>query len=129
MDSILDTSALLAFLLKEQGQDLVADEISAGAGICTGNVAEVVTVLVRGGMPVEEARRVGSGLPVTFFDVDLDLAVRAGAMIGQTRPFGLSLGDRLCLALAARESVPAIAADSIWLKVGPAIGVSVKLIR
>lgn len=126
---VLDSSSLLAFFLKEPGQELVADCISAGAAVCTANIAEVVTVLVRGGMPDEEAREVAFGLPVTSFDVDLDLAVRAGAMISRTRPFGLSLGDRFCLALAARENLPATTADSIWLKAGPLVGVSVKLIR
>ena len=36
-------------------------------------------------------------------DLDARLAIEAGAMIAQTKPFGLSLGDRACLALAKRE--------------------------
>jgi ribonuclease VapC len=50
-------------------------------------------------------------------------------MIGETREFGLSLGDRCCLALAAREKVPAITADAAWLQAAPLVGVSVELIR
>ncbi len=129
MEGILDSSALVAFLLRESGHHMVADMIAAEAGVCTANASETVAVLIRGGMPSNEATQVISTLPVIYFDVDLDLALRAGAMIEQTRPFGLSLGDRLCLALAARESVPAVTADGIWLKAGPATGVSVKMIR
>jgi hypothetical protein len=46
-----------------------------------------------------------------------------------TRPFGLSLGDRLCLALAIREKPPALTADKAWADVAPLIGATVKLIR
>jgi ribonuclease VapC len=130
VEAILDASALIAFFLREEpGQQIVADAIAAEAGVCTANASEAVGVLVRSGMPADEAITLMSRLPVIFFPVDLALALGAGAMILQTRQFGLSLGDRMCLALAARERVPAITADAVWLKAGPAIGVSVRLIR
>jgi PIN domain nuclease of toxin-antitoxin system len=50
-------------------------------------------------------------------------------MVAQTRPLGLSLGDRACLALARRERLPALTADRIWLQAGTLIGVEVRLIR
>lgn len=50
-------------------------------------------------------------------------------MAAVTRQFGLSLGDRCCLALALRENVPAITSDKAWLDAGPLLGVTVKAIR
>lgn len=41
--------------------------------------------------------------------------------------FGLSLGDRACLALAAELGIPALTADQTWA--GLDIGVKVELIR
>jgi ribonuclease VapC len=129
VQAILDASALIAFFLRDPGHQVVADVISAEAGVCTANAAETAAVLVRGGMPVNEARQVISSLPVIFFDVDLDLALKAGVMIMQTRPFGLSLGDRMCLALAAREKVPVVTGDARWVDAESVVCVSVKLIR
>jgi PIN domain nuclease of toxin-antitoxin system len=68
-------------------------------------------------------------LPVTVADLDARLAIDMGAMVAQTRPLGLSLGDRACLALARRERLPALTADRIWLQAGTLIGVEVRLIR
>jgi PIN domain nuclease of toxin-antitoxin system len=126
---ILDASAMLAFLLEEPGQEPVAEAIATGAAAGTANLAEVMTVLTRGGMPAKEASEVITELPIVRFDIDLDLALRAGAMIRITRPSGLSLGDRLCLALAAREGAPALTADRAWLQVADAVGVKIDVIR
>ena len=43
------------------------------------------------------ARVVLLALPITVVDLDPHLAIAAGAMVAQTKPFGLSLGDRACL--------------------------------
>jgi len=129
MSTILDSSAVLASLFQEPGQDLVAAALAEGAGLCTANLAEVMTRLVRAGMPPADAAQVVAELPVTVFDLDTDLAVRAGAMFALTRPFGLSLADRCCLALALREQAPVLTAGRAWEPAGAAVGASVRLIR
>jgi PIN domain nuclease of toxin-antitoxin system len=53
--------------------------------------------------------------------------VRAAALRATTRRFGLSVGDRACLALALREQVPAVTTDRAWSKLS--VGVEVVLIR
>jgi ribonuclease VapC len=50
-------------------------------------------------------------------------------MLIHTKPFGLSLGDHACLALAKRENLPALTADHSWLRAAPLVGVEVRLIR
>jgi ribonuclease VapC len=126
---ILDASAVLAYFLREPGDDQVAAAIDRGAGFGTANLAEVMTRLVQDGMAVDVARSVLEALPVIMFDLDTDLALRAGAMVPTTRRHGLSLGDRLCLALAIREGVPALTADAAWAEAGPSLGATVRLIR
>ena len=44
-------------------------------------------------------------LPIVVVDFDRDLALSAGLMFLVARNFGLSLGDRACLALALRQKV------------------------
>jgi ribonuclease VapC len=84
---------------------------------------------MRRGLAAEDAAQALDDLPLTIVDVDLDLAMRAGIMEQPTRRYGLSLGDRLCLALAARERLPVLTADQIWAQAGSVVGVEVRLIR
>jgi ribonuclease VapC len=129
VQAILDAAAVVAFLNREIGHEVVTDALAAGAGVCTANIAEVIGVLMRRGLTAEEATQAMADLPVTIFDVDLDLALRAGAMELGTRRLGLSLGDRICLALAARHGLPAMTTDRIWAQCSPVVGVEVRLIR
>ena len=129
VQAILDAAAVVAFLNREPGHEAMTDVLAAGAGICTANVAETIGILMRHGLSATEAIDAMEGLPVTTFHVDLDLAKRVGALEQPTRRFGLSLGDRCCLALAARERLPALTTDRVWSQAGPLIGVEVRLIR
>lgn len=45
----------------------------------------------------------------------------------QTRGFGLSLGDRACLALARQANLPALTADQAWVELR--IGVEIRALR
>jgi PIN domain nuclease of toxin-antitoxin system len=123
---VLDSSALLAYLNAEPGADLV-EPLLGNAKISTVNVAEVVGRLVAQNGSVTAIREMLDILALDMVDFDRDLAERAGELINRTRKQGLSLGDRACLALAARENLPAISADRAWAKLG--IGVEIKLIR
>jgi len=125
---VLDASAVLALLLAEPGADRVTEAILAGAEMTTVNFAEVATKYVLRGAVVE-ARALQTRLPVSFVAVDQDLALRAALMAQATRPAGLSLGDRLCLALAQRSDSAALTADRGWLAVAEAVGVVVEMIR
>jgi len=129
VQAILDSAAVLAFLNRESGHSSITDALAAGAGVCTANIAEIVGALMRRGLAAEDATQALDDLPLTIVDVDLDLAMRAGIMQQPTRRYGLSLGDRLCLALAAREQLPVLTADRIWAQAGPLVGVEVRLIR
>lgn len=126
---ILDASALLALLLEENGQEAVIEAMALGAGASAANIAEAATVLVRGGMPDDQVRANMIQLPLTIFDVDIGLALEAARLFRETRRFGLSLGDRLCLAVGLRESRPVLTADRAWANVGKIVGADIRLIR
>jgi ribonuclease VapC len=129
MPAILDSSVILAYLLDEQGREAAEQAIAARGSICSVNLAEVMSRLTRDGANVGTSAGILLALPITVVDLDARLAIEAGAMIGQTKPFGLSLGDRTCLALAKREQLPALTTDRAWLQAGPVLGVEVRLIR
>ena len=129
MPFVLDTSAVLAILFREPGQDVVRSALHEGALLSAVNFAEAITRLVRDGMAADRAAAAITALPIGLRDLDAQLATDAGALFAQTRPFGLSLGDRACLALARQESVPALTGDRVWVEVAPLLGVEVRLIR
>jgi ribonuclease VapC len=125
---ILDASAVLAFLFREPGQERVMEVLQAEPRMSTVNLAEVVTKYVLRGSPAQ-GERLRNELPVVFVPVDEELAVQAALMAAATKRLGLSLGDRICLALARRTGLAALTADRAWLEVAAELGVTVELIR
>jgi ribonuclease VapC len=129
MPVVLDTSAVLAILFREPGQDVVRSALRDGTAMSAVNFTEAMTRLVRNGMAADGAATALTTLPIALHDLNAELAIQTGAMFAQTRPFGLSLGDRACLALARHQGLPALTGDRAWLQVAPLIGVEVRLIR
>nr|WP_294519271.1 PIN domain-containing protein [uncultured Rhodopila sp.] len=125
---ILDASALLAFLLAEPGKDRVAEALMEGAVMTTVNFAEVVTKYVLRGAK-DRAATLLERIPLTLVPIDEDLALRSALMADLTRPAGLSMGDRICLALGQRTGQTVLTADRSWLDVAPAVGVVVEAVR
>ena len=123
-DWVLDASAVLALLRGELGAERVSG-LTSTAIISAVNAAEVVTKLIRRGVEAEEAKAAVrlAGCPIV--PVNADLALRAATLAATSK--GLSLGDRICLALAEREGVPVLTADRAWAELGLAI--EVELIR
>src|SRR5947209_6693919 len=99
---VLDSSALLTLLNQETGEAIVAQAIAAGAVMCSVNLAEVVTKFADAGMTEETIRGILDPLAIPAIDFDTELAYTAGMLRPITRTYGLSLGDRACLALARR---------------------------
>ena len=125
-DYVLDASALLALLNAEEGTTLVQD-ILPDASISTVNLAEVITRLSAVGMPEAEIRDSLSLLGLEIIPFDQEQAYQTGLLYSQARPFGLSLGDRACLALARINSATAVTADRAWKDLNASI--EIKLIR
>lgn len=121
---MLDSSALLAWILGEPGFERVDRSIAAGdAVIGAVNLAEV---LERSHAAHRSETRI-LALDVTVEPFDVADARAVAEMRSTTRHAGLSLADRSCLALARRLGVPALTADRAWATVD--VGAMVELIR
>jgi ribonuclease VapC len=127
VSSVLDASAVLALVFQEPGRERVDEAIEDGAYILTVNLAEVVTTLQQKGMSEARIRAILSTIRAQIVPFDEDLAYRAGLLRSATRPAGLSLGDRACLALAERLGLPALTADRVWASVQ--LNIQVDVIR
>ncbi len=127
--NVMDASAILALLLNEDGATLALTAIEEGAQVSSVNLSEVAGRLALNGMPAEVIRQIVEELPLAVIPANAGLAVAAALMSPVAKRFGLSLGDRFCLALAAQINAAAVTADRIWEQAAPALGVSVRLIR
>lgn len=110
---VLDASVILAVIFQEPGSENVLP-VMKGALLSTVNLAEIHTRLLLGGASADFAwsRLLGLGCEVRFFD---DAQARlAGELITITRPYGLSLGDRACLALAMQRQATVYTTDHAW---------------
>ena len=110
----LDASALLAVMLNEPGHENVRAVIDR-AYIHAGNVAEVIGKLVREGVPRQEAEQMIQelGLAITE-ELRISHAGQCGELLAMTRRQGLSLGDCVCLTVAASVGATAVTADREW---------------
>lgn len=126
-DVILDASAVLAYLNGEPGADRVAAYVG-NARISAVNVAEVETQLMLHGAPLDVVRTVLDLVGLDVVDFDRELADIAAGLAVPSRQFGLSLGDRACLALAMRDGKPAVTADRAWKKLD-LDGLQIEMIR
>ncbi len=110
---ILDSSALLAVLQNEPGASEVVATLEPFS-ISAVNLSEVMTKLIQFGIPEMDAISTLKELNLDIITVDEDIAFLAGSLTRLTRAFGLSLGDRICLATAILQSQSALTADRIW---------------
>jgi ribonuclease VapC len=113
---VLDASALLAILNQEPGAEKMTPELLSTAVISSVNLAEVHGKLVGRGLRPNDAWEaaltpVREVVPFTSEDARL-----VGDLVAKTRPLGLSLGDRACLALGLSLKVPIYTADRSWKK-------------
>jgi len=128
--SVLDASALLAYLRKEPGGERVLEAIVAGGAVMTTvNFGEVATWFMRNGADETFVRSLRVRLVFPLVPVDDDLAIRAALLTPLTWSVDLSLGDRICLSLASRLKAPALTADRLWHEVAQVAGMTVELIR
>lgn len=122
---VLDASAILAIIQRERGAEKLTAEIMRGALVGTVNLAEVQTKLVKGGYSAGQAWEDALSLVHGVEIFTGEQAKIAGTLIQKTERFGLSLGDRACLALAIALNAPVYTTEQAWrdLKVGVPIHV------
>ncbi len=121
---VLDASALLAFMFKETGHDVVANYLH-DCCISSVNLLEVASRFSRDGLPVAPVLQLISSLGIAIipFEETHILPVATLAKVG--KEYGLSQADRICLGLGMFLDLPVLTADKVWQDVGLDIGVVV----
>jgi len=110
---VLDSSAILAVFLNEPGGEIVIPVLQ-GALLSTVNLTEVHTRMLDRGADADHA---WSRIQILQCEICIfsDSQARIAAeLMPITSAFGLSLGDRACLALAIDRKAIVYTADRIW---------------
>ena len=127
---VLDASSVIALINREKGCEIVEKYLEE-AIISTVNFAEVISVVNRELFKSEADRVEGLKLITDtlpqIIDFDINQAIISGELDSITKKYGLSLGDRACLALAKYKNIPVLTADKTWSKLN--LGIKIKLIR
>ena len=126
MSVVLDASALLAYLQDEPGGEPVR-AVLPRAVMSTVNWTEVIGKAREGGVDTRGLREDLESLGLAFEPFSAVQAEIAGRLKERTRRYGLSLGDRACLALGSDRGVPIYTADRAWKELH--LGVEVETIR
>ena len=123
---LLDASAALALIFEEPGAEYVA-AVLGDAKIGSVNLAEVVAKQYDRDVSARDIALNLAALDVGVLPFDHRMAVRSGELRSITRQFGLSLGDRSCLAMAEILGLTVLTADRAWLSIG--LGVAIEVVR
>ena len=128
--TILDASAVIAFLQREPGHEAVEEALQSDrCVVSTANQSEIISKALDRGVTPDAIVSILAELPYVVLDLKVEDGVQAGLMRLPTRAAGLSLGDRLCLATARRLQARVITADRAWLSVAQALGLDIRCIR
>ncbi len=110
--SVIDASALLAYLQGEPGAEVVERHLDTGAACSAVNWAEVAQKVRGADRDWSLARALLLSYDLAVEPVTLEDAERAATT--WTRGEGFSLADRLCLALGHRLGLDVVTADRSW---------------
>jgi PIN domain nuclease of toxin-antitoxin system len=110
--TVFDASALLAFVQGETGSDVVERALSAGGTVGAANWSEVAQAV-----RARDRDWPLVSLLLRSYDLAIEPVTVADAEWAAQRwrsAEGLSLGDRLCLALGERLDLDVLTADRRW---------------
>lgn len=111
---ILDASALLALLNSETGAEVI-EPLLPYSIMGTVNVAEVIAELDKKlDISPEESKEMVSIMIDQIIPLEFDQSIEVGRLRKMTQGFGLSLGDRACIALGIKLNLLVYTADRVW---------------
>lgn len=126
--TVLDASALLASAFGEPGGEAVRGLIS-GAIISAANWSEFYQKVQQRGVATQGMRAELEAAGLRIVPVSAQHAEAAADLWPMCRPLGLSLADRLCLALALAQPSRVYTADRVWTQLPALPALEVVCIR
>ncbi len=114
---VFDSSALIMLFAKEPGYESVRQNLKH-AIISSVNIAEVYKYCIAvQNLTEDDCRNLIKLSGIKIIDFCEEQALITAKIIKKTKEYGLSLGDRGCIALAMFKNYPVLTCDKIWQKV------------
>lgn len=114
---VFDSSAIIALFAKEKGYEFIKKHMK-DAIISSVNIAEVYKYCIEvQSLTEEDIKHLIKMLDIRIIDFTNEQALITATLVGSTKKYGLSLGDRACIALAIQGQYSVITCDTIWQKV------------
>ena len=124
---IFDASAVIALLAKEKGFEVIKKHLK-NAVISSVNASEVYKYCIdKKNLTLDECKSIMDISGIKVLDFNDNQALIAGDLYPKTKEFGLSLGDRACIALAVDKEYPVLTCDKIWEKTN--LGINFIMVR
>jgi PIN domain nuclease of toxin-antitoxin system len=123
---VIDSSIVLAVLRNEEGNRLAA-ELAMNSVMSSVNLAEIVTKCVEFEIDPSDALQYIAGRNIDVVEFGFADGVLAGRLWKAAPKGKLSLGDRACIATAARLGAIAVTTDRVWAELD--LPCKVELIR
>ena len=115
MKYLLDASVIIALLNNEPTNLPLTTIINNDSQFISAvNWAEVVSKLCENGADGKLLEQLAQQLNLTILPYTENIAHTAGVLRYTTRQYGLSLGDRSCLATAIHHQLEILTADKAW---------------
>jgi ribonuclease VapC len=124
---VLDASALMALLNDEPGAAVVEEHIEKSC-ISSVNFTEVLSKMLEQGIPIKDAQIILNNFNLEIIAFDEEQIPGVSLLRLDTKRYGLSLADRVCLNLGKLLKLPVLTTDQIWSKLNAA-DLTIVLIR
>ena len=92
------------------------ENIIASSAISSVNLSELVAVLARSGISDIDIDEMVKDIVSEIIPFCEDTSIKAGKLLTITKPYGLSLGDRACIATGNYYKLEIYTTDKVWLK-------------
>lgn len=126
--NILDTSALIALLKKEPGHETIASVI-ANSAVSSVNLSELIAALTRTGVSEEDVDEIITDLVPEIVPFCENISIKTGKLAKLTQSYGLSLGDRACIATGDHYQMEIYTADKIWSELNNVTTTIIRVLR
>ena len=111
---VFDSSALIVLLNREAGYETVIQN-KKNVVMSTVNIAEVFKYAIsKKELSKEECLLLPKKLGIRVINLDQNQALLSAELYNKTKQYGLSLGDRTCIALGMIKGYPILTCDRIW---------------
>ena len=111
---IFDSSAFITLLSKEKGYSFLRSHLK-NAFISTVTLADVYKYCIEEqNLTQDDCRRLTELSGLKVIDFCNEQALISADIISQTKPFGLSVIDRACLALGLYKKSPIVTCNKVW---------------